>query len=284
MLKLLQCIAILSAIMLSLSVVGIAYFSSLPPGNPIQQQTTGQQEDKNQTESQRAGGRFIRFLFPDSISIFNLLLVIATVTLAWVAIVQISYLNRAEETSSRAVEAATKTAKIAQDNLIASNRPWVMAEKIEHLEPFPNMKTYCRIGYKVDIRNSGVSVAKSVIFDSRALKFPPTWDWLADRVEDLRIGTIKLWSSKRPIDLPVGIALAPGQSISPIRCPTFSDGNDPTDEQIIQGAFLIIGYIQYTDQFGLTHHTRFAFTPDRDSVRPWDGKSFAIYNDYQDAD
>jgi hypothetical protein len=41
--------------------------------------------------------------------------------------------------------------KLSRDELISSNRPWVMAEKIEHLEPFPNMETYCRIGYKVNI-------------------------------------------------------------------------------------------------------------------------------------
>jgi hypothetical protein len=215
---------------------------------------------------------------------YTLWLTIFTGVLAFVALVQIGFLISADRISAEAAAAAGQAAKTAKDTLTAANRPWVMAEGIEPLEPFPNMQTYCRIGYKVDIRNSGVSVAKSVIFNSRALKFPPTWDWLAGRVEELRTETIKLWSSKRPPNLPVGIALAPGQHIFPIRCPAYADGNDPTDDQIAKGAFLIIGYIQYADQFGLSHHTRFAFTPDSDSVRPWDGKTYAIYNDYQDAD
>jgi hypothetical protein len=79
------------------------------------------------------------------------------------------------------------------------------------------------------------------------------------------------------------MAVAPGQTIWTIWCPTYAD-YDPAEEQIAAGAFLIIGYIQYVDQFGLVHHTKFAFTPDSDSVRPWDGKSYAVYNDHQDAD
>lgn len=218
------------------------------------------------------------------IAIANIMLWIKTGNLVTEAIRASGIAKESADASKIAANAAKKSAKAAQRTLEVANRPWVLVEKIEHLERFPNMETYCRVGYKVAIKNSGGSVAKSVIFDSRALKLPPSWDWLAERVEDLRIGTIKLWAAKRPDSLPVGIALAPGQMISPIRCPAFPDGNDPTDEQIAEGAFLIIGYIQYADQFGITHHTRFAFIPDADSVRPWDGKSFAIYNDYQDAD
>jgi hypothetical protein len=44
---------------------------------------------------------------------------------------------------------------------------------------------------------------------------------------------------------------------------------DRSEQQIKTGNFLVIGYIQYTDQFGLLHHTRLAFNPDGDSVRPW---------------
>jgi hypothetical protein len=142
----------------------------------------------------------------------------------------------------------------------------------------------CKIGYRVIVKNTGNSVATNLIFDSRAVHMPPTWDWLRDRVDKLKEATIKLWSAKRPKGLPVGIVLAPQQQTSPPRCPWFADGADPSDTQIASGAFLVIGYAQYHDQFGLPHHTRFAFVPAGDSAHAWDGNTFIIYNDYQDAD
>lgn len=175
---------------------------------------------------------------------------------------------------------------IARETLHQSQRSWVVAEQVESIPPniMVNQHYYCRIGYRVHIRNTGNSIATNLIQDSRAVRIPPTWEWLRDKVEKLRKDTVKLWSTKRPEGLPIGITLAPNQPMSPIRCPSFGDDADPTDDQIANGAFLVIGYIEYRDQFGMLHHTRFAFGPDGDSVRKWDGKSFSIYNDYQEAD
>jgi hypothetical protein len=179
---------------------------------------------------------------------------------------------------------AIRSANDARDALHAGQRPWIVAKSIIGLSADYYPTELCHIGYRVIIQNTGNSVATSLIFDSRAVRLPPTWIWLKERVDKLRDDTVKLWSTKRPKGLPVGIVLAPQQSINPPRCPCFADGNDPSDAQIKTGAFLIIGYAQYRDQFGLPHHTRFAFTPTSDSAHPWDGQTFMIYNDYQDAD
>ena len=166
-----------------------------------------------------------------------------------------------------------------------SQRPWVVAEKIERvLLNTPLGSQLCPIGYRVTIRNTGNSIATGIVSDSRAVRFPPTWDWLKLKVDKLADDTIKLWAAKRPKGLPVGIALAPNQAVSPLRCPSFGDGADPTSHQIQSGEYLIIGYIQYIDQHGLIHRTRFAFNPDSDSVRPWDGQTYVMYNDYQESD
>jgi hypothetical protein len=185
---------------------------------------------------------------------------------------------------ARSVLIAQKAAVDARDALHASQRPWVVAESVVRLDAGYYPTILCKIGYRVDIKNTGNSVATNLIFDSRAVHMPPTWIWLRDQVDKLKDATIKLWSSRRPEGLPVGIVLAPQQDTSPPRCPWFADGADPTNEQIKTGAFLVIGYAQYKDQFLLPHHTRFAFAPTGDSAHAWDGQTFMIYNDYQDAD
>lgn len=179
------------------------------------------------------------------------------------------------------------TDRTLRDTLKKSQRPWVVAESVERVPPgyfTPAYEAVCHIGYRVNYKNTGNSIATEFVFGSRIVRFPPTWEWLRDRIDILKKETIDVWSAKRPAGLPIGITLAPGQPTSFVTCPWTGDGTDPTVDQIKIGAFLVIGYVQYKDQFDIQHHTRFAFTTDSDSVHMWDGKSFAIYNDYQEAD
>jgi hypothetical protein len=60
--------------------------------------------------------------------------------------------------STVSIVALIVTAWIGIQTLYASQRPWVTVEEIKTLDPFPNMKTYCRVGYKVGVKNTGVSV------------------------------------------------------------------------------------------------------------------------------
>jgi hypothetical protein len=174
-----------------------------------------------------------------------------------------------------------------KETLQKSQRPWVIAENVQSVEPgyfTPEYAKVCPFGYRVHFRNTGNSVANELIFSSRTVRFPPTWDWLRARVEALKASTLEVWSAKRPAGLPVGITLAPNQPTVFAACPAYGDGSDPTPDQTKTGAFLVIGYLQYKDQFGIAHHGRFAFSTDSDSVHLWDGKSFTLYNDYQEAD
>jgi len=172
----------------------------------------------------------------------------------------------------------------AESALHKSQRPWVVAESARTFRLAKKNDIYCRIGYKVTVRNTGNSVATSVIIDSRALSMHD--DTVNQHFDDVRLEIKKMWpDADAPTHVhPIGVVLAPGQEISPIRCPAYADGADPTPEEFSTGAFVVIGYIQYSDQFSIPHHTRFAFAPDGDSVRPWDGEGYVVAEGHQEAD
>ena len=84
----------------------------------------------------------------------------------------------------------------------------------------------------------------------------------------------------------MGIVLAPSQAIpQPFGFGGPYEGSPPTEKiKIRLGVFYILDLIEYKDQFGLTHRTRFAFNPRADSVNPWDGKTFVVSGGMQEAD
>jgi hypothetical protein len=161
MLKLLNYIALLALVVLLLSVIGIAYLSSPPSRNPGQQQTTEQQEDENTSKGQHTGWGLIRFLFPDSMSIFNCLLVIATFCLFFVAIIQIGHLIKAEQIATKSADAAKDSADIAKKTLIATQRPW-LSVNLEIGSGLVFDDQGCRIVIKFRIKNVGNSPAVAV--------------------------------------------------------------------------------------------------------------------------
>jgi hypothetical protein len=176
---------------------------------------------------------------------------------------------------------AKEAAVDARDALHASQRPWVVADKVELLKPIDYTDVYCHIGNRTFFKNTGNSVATKLLTNSRAV----TWGTYLKHLDDPKTEIAKLWAPQsRPKDQPTGAVLAPGQTISPLRCPWYSDEADPTEKEANTGAFLVIGYIKYEDQFGIGHHTRYLFTPDTDSVRPWNGRTFVLHYDYQEAD
>jgi hypothetical protein len=177
---------------------------------------------------------------------------------------------------------AKRSADDAREALHASQRPWAVAQKIEPYRRLPDNvdDIYCHhIGYEVTIGNTGNSVATRIIINSRALQFQS----ITTHFNDVKTELKKLWANSSK-DKATGIVLAPGQTSKVVRCPWYSDGADPTAKDALIGNYIVIGYIEYFDQFDLLHHTRFAFKPDMDSIQPWDGKTFVIYNDYQEAD
>jgi hypothetical protein len=124
MLKMFQLVAIASA-------VAFFYYSSPPSGYPSEQQDSAEQKAKEQTVKQHPERSFIQFMFPDSLAVFTFFLFLATVGLATIAVIQIGFLNRAERISATAANAAQKSAKVAEDTLIAGDRPWIGPETID---------------------------------------------------------------------------------------------------------------------------------------------------------
>jgi hypothetical protein len=126
MLRTLQWTAVLAALVLFLTVAGIAYYSSPPTPPPKDQETyTEQQGEHNKIEQSPRRSGFIHFRFPDSISIFTFWLVIATIALAAVAILQIGFLARAEHIAAITANAAKKSAETGEAALTSVQRAFV---------------------------------------------------------------------------------------------------------------------------------------------------------------
>lgn len=100
---------------------GIAYLSSPPSHRPNEQQTAAQTKTSNQGEGEHSLRGFVRFMFPDAISIFTFWLVLATIGLGIIAVIQINYLSRAEVIASDTARAAQDSAKAAQQSAKAAN-------------------------------------------------------------------------------------------------------------------------------------------------------------------
>lgn len=130
MLKSAQWIAAISVVALFVSLAVISYYSSPPSGQPREQQTSTQAEAENQGEKQHSLRGFIRFMFPDAISIFTFWLTLATIGLGIVAVLQIGFLDRSETIASRSANAAKQSADVAKDTLIATQRPWMWPETL----------------------------------------------------------------------------------------------------------------------------------------------------------
>jgi hypothetical protein len=130
MLKTLELVAIVASVILLLSLVGLSYLSSPASsgGHLSEQQTTSQTEDKKQSEEAHSVRGFIRYLFPDGIAVFTFWLVLATIVLGIVAVVQIGFLERAENIATENAKAAKDSADVAKQTLVTANRPWVSAE------------------------------------------------------------------------------------------------------------------------------------------------------------
>jgi hypothetical protein len=133
MLKLFHLSAILAAVVFFAAILGVAFYSSPYSDNPNEQKTAAEQQTSNQEQKKGiTGSAFWRFWFPDSISVFTLCLVIATIVLAIVAVVQIGFLTRQEEIAVTAANAAKdsanaakKSAEISQRALIIAQRPYI---------------------------------------------------------------------------------------------------------------------------------------------------------------
>jgi hypothetical protein len=133
MLKSLEWIAVLAAVVLLLSVAGISYLSSEPSSRPSEPQAMAQAQTEHQHERSLRG--FFKFMFPDAISIFTFWLTLATIGLGIVAVLQIGFLDRSEVIAAKAADAAKSNA----DTLMSaeSAQLWMDELKIHGIRTTP---------------------------------------------------------------------------------------------------------------------------------------------------
>jgi len=218
----------------------------------------------------------------DSVGFFTFVLAIFTGSLVVVSAVQIRYLRRADQTariSANAAAAASDTATAALHN---SQRPWVIAENLRLMEPITIEPERYFIHALIDYRNTGTSLASAVqvwirMCSMNVATLGQSWQTVVDDFRHhLEVTRSSPW--------PIGIVLAPNQSVTQsFGWGGLRDFDAPTVQDVRGGAFLLLGYLEYTDQFGLRHRTRFAFHPDADSVHPWDFQTFRVAGGYQEA-
>jgi hypothetical protein len=95
----------------------------------------------------------------------------------------------------------------ARDALHKSQRPWVVAESAETFKLATDNDIYCKVGYKVLIKNTGNSVATNLLIYSRAISSSAN---VPGHLDDAKNELLKLWFDGKP-PTPAGSVLAPGQ-------------------------------------------------------------------------
>jgi hypothetical protein len=219
------------------------------------------------------------------LAIFTMFLVLATLGLFISG-------ERNVDVARKTANAAISQAKAAGDANVAatkalqqSQRPWVVAEAIRLIKPISEVDGRYEIFFNLYLKNTGNSVATDVfpvmrIEENLVATLESNWNKTDADLRDKKEFIVK------PSKWPLGIVLAPGQSIpqpfgfgGPIKSPGY-----PSTEKVRTGTFYLIGLIEYKDQFGITHKTRFAFNPRGDSVNPWDGDTFVVSGGMQEAD
>ena len=172
----------------------------------------------------------------------------------------------------------------------SDNRPWIVAESLNLKEPITVRDDYFFMNFALTMRNRGTSTARKVYASVRiatmeVLSANAAWEKV---VEDFnRENATRAADAERnqTKTIPFGYVIAPSQTaIEPYGCGGPSkDSDGPNVQQVRGGAFFVFGYLEYLDQNGGKHHTRFCFIPDGDSVRPWDLSTFVPNAGYQDA-
>lgn len=244
-------------------------------------------ENPAKSQSQQNNKTLWDSWFPEPIALYTLVLTFFTAILAFGGLYQLTMLGRAEVISAQTAKAAKDQAKAAADANTAatkalqqSQRPWVVAASLG----FARSTTFTDDRYEMQLnlmlRNTGNSVATDVFtvmrLEENLVKTLETnWNKTDEDLRDKKENVIK--QSKWPL----GIVLAPGQyAPQPFGFggPTGKPGS-PSAERIKSRAYYFLGLIEYKDQFGLTHRTRFAFNPD-----PWGSGDFVVSGGMQEAD
>jgi hypothetical protein len=259
-----QWIALVAAIVLIMAVAG-AIATSLSSFAPSQHQSAEQSREDHHTE--KGHTTLWGAWFPDSISIFTFVLVAFTAALAFVGIIQLKYLDRAEIIAANTAQAAKDSADIAGKALVAANRPWVRAD-IQVGGPIFYNVNGANFTIKFRLTNIGRSPALNVWVSPQI--FAPAIGIDAGR--DLRAELQKIIAGlKTQPSQPFGFSLFPDETIT--QDVTVSICNDELKRITQKAEFIvptIIGAIDYRSVLDdKSHQTGFIIEVRRsDTPRP----------------
>ena len=241
------------------------------------QPTRGQDHEKRDLAAQEASSTFAWWMVIISFLGF------CVTTLATLLLYQQIRLTReAVEDTGRA------TAAMREGNIIAQNasRAWVVCEDIILKKPV-EYRTVSGLGDRYEItsdviiKNVGAGLAKDFrihidIVSMKTIFFEPAWTNIKQRTKE----RFKVNATPNRV---LGMPIAPSQIIKQ----RFGWGGPieghPSIDQVANGAFYLIGYLEYRDHFGREQNARFAFHPDGDSVNPWDQKTLVRAGNMGDA-
>jgi hypothetical protein len=249
MLKAVQLIAAASAIIFLLSLATISYLSSPPSGYPSEQQSTTESKAKQQAKEQHSLRGFVRFMFPDAISIFTFWLVLATVALGIVAVVQIGLLNRAERIATESANAAKESAEATKSAVNLSDR---RTELQLRAYVFPDVQRVINISVgqkpiiQILFRNTGRTPAYHLTSwygaDLRMYPntgpFAPPPDDTKQQMSQRFVGPGGFFSMEKPLDVPITAEQLQGLANGTL-------------------ALYFWGELNYTDEFSKPRFTKF---------------------------
>ena len=169
--------------------------------------------------------------------------------------------KNATKAAGEAADAATRAAQTAKETLLCSQRPWVTVEAIRTVTPmsFLHGKFDCQL--ELIMVNSGTSLAKDVAIIANVIRAPTGSgpdDYLAEHWDDAKQELLRQKAQHQEVDWPIGYVIAPNEKV---KIPYPGRSTDVTREDTQAGKFMIGGYLEYEDQFGEQHFTRFGFHP-----------------------
>ncbi|MGO9234793.1 MAG: hypothetical protein ACLP4V_12210 [Methylocella sp.] len=124
--KILELIALISAVVFVASLIGLIVFYSSQSYQPEQQQYSEQLETKE--IKGEAGKSLWQRTTEDPVAFFTFWLVVFTAVLSVVAVLQIKFLTRAENIATAPAEAAKQSANVAERTLTELERPYIFVD------------------------------------------------------------------------------------------------------------------------------------------------------------
>ncbi|MHB1745607.1 MAG: hypothetical protein ACYCRE_12690, partial [Acidobacteriaceae bacterium] len=205
--------------------------------------------------------------------------------------------------TGEAAREAKEQARIADETLRKSQRPWVNAESfLPATVDLPPEKRF-QVNGDVVIKNTGTSIATDgwammVAVPNSADFLTKNWDE-ACRINDRQMRASRQAAANHRGDTwPIGFVLAPNQETrmrmgsgdaeglidKQIRNAmrfVGASGRDAFGQSFRSGQFYLLGCARYKDQFGTPHTTRFCFIYLDDKMSP---SGFYVCNGMQSAD